>query len=292
MVRGWRLIIPAAACVLALGTGASAATGGHAPAATGSHAPALPSLKGTNLPALHIKAPARVNGAGIPIDESSNWSGYVALPKSGGSPTFNYVYAQYTVPSVNCSKTGSSDAFAYHWIGLDGWTDSTVEQDGIADFCVGGTPEYNAWYEMYPAPFSTNFAVNPGDAIYSSVTYAPATEVYTLKVIDQTTGKGLTVSEKCGTPGTCDNSSAEVITEGYTSSPWIGTADFDEEFYTNADATDAAGVTGSLTDSAWTTIESEAYGSTSHDPTTEPSQIYQGQSFSRSAFAVSWERVN
>jgi hypothetical protein len=291
MARRWKLIIPAVACcLLALGSAASAATGSHAPAL--SQSPTLPSLKGTNLPAVHIKGPARADAAGIPIEKSGNWSGYVALPKSGGSQTFNYVYSQYTVPSVNCAETGSSDAFAYHWIGLDGWTDSTVEQDGIADFCVGGTPEYDAWYEMYPAGFSTDFAVDPGDAISSTVSYNTSTQKYTLALTDHTSGQSFSVSAKCGTAGTCDNSSAEVITEGYESSPWVGTADFAEEFFNSAEATDAADVTGSLIDSAWTTVESEAYGSSSGDPTTDPGQIYQGQSSSRSAFEITWLGVN
>jgi len=276
----------AVCCVLALGTAAASA-------ATGSHAAALPSLKGTNRPALHIKgSPVRFGPKGIPVYESGNWSGYVALPKSGGSQTFTNVSAQYTVPSVNCNETGSSDAFAYHWIGLDGWNDSTVEQDGVADFCVGGDPEYDAWYEMYPAPFSVDFAVSPGDAITSSVTYNTSTKYYTLKLTDQTTGSSFSVAKQCGTAGTCDNSSAEVITEGYTSDPWIGTADFGEEFYNGAEATDGAGVLGSLIDGAWTTVESEAYGSTSDEPTTDPGQIYQGQTTSKSAFDVSWLRVD
>ncbi len=304
-------LVAATAAALALGSaavpGALAAVAGQglaahrllaragaaaAAAVPGSHGPVLPSLKGTTHPALHVKSTAQANSAGIPIDESGNWSGYVALPKQGGSKTFNSVTAQYTVPSVNCSVTGSSDAFAYHWVGLDGWTDGTVEQDGVADFCVGGTPEYYAWYEMFPAGITLVFAVNPGDDISSSVTYAPSTGVYTLGLTDRTSGHSFVQSEKCATSGTCHNSSAEVITEGYPSGPWVGTADFGAEFYMAATATDAARVTGSFTDSAWTAIESVAYGPVSHQPMTGPGQIYLGESFSRSAFVVNWNRVN
>ena len=194
------------------------------------------------------------------------------------------------MPSVNCSKTGSSDAFAYHWTGLDGQTDSTVEEDGVADFCDGGSPEYYAWYEMYPAAFTEEFAVNPGDAITSSVTYSASTGKYTLKLTDQDTSQSFNVLEACA--ATCDNSSAEVITEGYPGGSWVGTADFAEEYYDAIEAGDAAGVTGSLTDSAWSTIESEAYGPTSGKPMTVPGQIYQGTTLSRSAFNIIWHRVN
>ena len=266
--------------------------GAAAAAVPGSHGPVLPSLKGTTHPALRVKSTAQATSAGIPIDDSGNWSGYVALPKKGGSKTFKSVTAQYTVPSVNCSVTGSSDSFAYHWVGLDGWTDGTVEQDGVADFCVGGTPEYYAWYEMFPAGITLVFAVNPGDDISSSVTYAPSTGVYTLSLTDRTSGNSFAQPEKCATPGTCHNSSAEVITEGYPSGSWVGTADFGAEFYMAATATDAAGVIGSFTDSAWSAIESVAYGPVSHEPMTGPGQIYQGESSSRSAFVVNWNRVN
>ena len=133
------------------------------------------------------------------------------------------------MPSVNCSKTGSSDAFAYHWVGLDRLTNSTVEQDGVADFCVGGTPKYYSWYEIVPGPLTEEFAVNPGDAITSSVTYSASTGKYTLKLTDQSTGQGFSLLEACA--ATCDNSSAEVITEGYPG--WLlgGHADFAEEHY-------------------------------------------------------------
>jgi Peptidase A4 family len=287
MRQALRRAVALTGCVLVV-----LAAGGAALAASPGSVPPLPSLKHTNQPDIHLEAKPRSGPFGIPVEESSNWSGYVALPKSGKSTTFTYVFAQYTVPSVNCSETGSSDAFAYHWIGLDGWSDSTVEQDGVADFCVGGIPEYDAWYEMYPAPFSTEFAVNPGDAIQSSVTYSASTRKYSLVLTDETTGQGFSVSAACGTAGTCDNSSAEDITEGYTDSPWVGTADFGQEFYSSFEATDSAGATGSITDSKWTAIESEAFGSTSDRPTTEPGQLYQGKTSSRSAFEITWERVS
>jgi hypothetical protein len=289
--RRRKLIMPAAACcvlvVLAASSAAASASG-----ATVGHTPALPSLKGTNGPDVRLSSPARVNLTGIPVQKSNNWSGYIAEPKSGGSKTFDFVTAEYTVPSVNCSKTGSSKAFAYHWVGLDGATDKTVEQDGVADFCVGGKPSYDAWYEMFPAGIKPVFIVDPGDAITSSVTYTPEDGKYTLSLLDVTSNQSFNEIFKCATAGTCHNSSAEVITEAYKSHRWAGTADFAYEFYSGATVTDATGDTGSLTGSDWTTIESEANGSVSHDLMTNPGQIYQGQTASRSAFVVFWNRLN
>ncbi len=73
------------------------------------------------------------------------------------------------VPSVVCSDTPNT--LSYYWIGLDGWADQTVEQDGIAADCNGTTSQYAAWFEMYPANFKYSFAVDPGDAIESAVHY-------------------------------------------------------------------------------------------------------------------------
>ena len=286
----WKALIPVAACaLLALGI-TSAATAATSTPATGK--PTLPSLHGTTGPDIHRPGKPAAASAGIPVFESGNWSGYVAVPKSGTTTTFKYIYAQYTVPSVNCSTTGSDDAFAYHWIGLDGWSDSTVEQDGVADFCVDGTPEYDAWWEMYPLGFSTDFAVNAGDAIASNITYNSSTDKYALYLKDETSGQSFSVSEACPSGSTCDNSSAEDITEGYASGDWTGTADFGQEFYNSVQAENSAGVTGALNDASWSTDESVAYGSTSDEPTTEPGQLYNGSTSSRSAFEITWERVN
>jgi len=68
-----------------------------------------------------LLAPAAKAPGGIPLFQSGNWAGYLALP--GGSTTsFKQVVADYTVPSANCNGggVGTGDAFAYHWIGLDG----------------------------------------------------------------------------------------------------------------------------------------------------------------------------
>jgi hypothetical protein len=215
------------------------------------------------------------------------------VPKSGGSQSFNYVTAQYTVPSVNCSVTGTSNAFAYHWVGLDGWTDGTVEQDGVADFCINGTAEYFDWFDMFPGSITLVHTVNPGDDIASSVTYNPATGVYTLSLADRTNpNDSFSQTEKCGAATTCKNSSAEVITEGYPTGSYIGTADFGAEFYLAGMATDAAGVTGSLTNSAWSTVEAIAVNPATHRTMTAPGQMYLGQTISRSGFVVNWDSVN
>jgi hypothetical protein len=209
--------IAAAAITLPLFTLGTATTAAAASGVPGSK-PA------THLGALRHSGP----GAGIPIQYSGNWSGYVATPKTAGQ-TFNYVESQWTVPAAKCSASPYS--FSYHWVGLDGWTDGTVEQDGTATECQGSggtTPTYFAWYEMYPAGLSVQFAVNPGDEIYAAVEYSGGT--YYLYLADETTGNVFEPGLTCG--GTCNNSSAEVITEGYVyNSQYNGTTDFGQTNY-------------------------------------------------------------
>ncbi len=73
------------------------------------------------------------------------------------------------------------------WVGLDGFKDKTVEQDGTFATCGGKnqrTPLYVAWYEMYPAGSVLVFPVSAGDEIQPSVTYAAG--AFTLTVTDVT----------------------------------------------------------------------------------------------------------
>jgi hypothetical protein len=249
------------------------------------NATARPITSGTLRPAIHLTHKASQSPQGIPIDYSGNWSGYVAIPKTGGTKSFKYVSASYSVPSVNCTTTNY--AFSYHWVGLDGWTDGTVEQDGIGSFCVSGTPDYFAWYEMYPAGVTEEFAVNPGDAITSSVTYEGSGE-YGLALTDQTTGQNFSATGTCAS--TCSNSSAEVITEGYTSSPYAGTADFGEEHYDTATIENPAGTYGGLTSTHWGTDESIALGASTDEIDTEPGTLLTGSNLS--AFPLTWYREN
>ncbi len=246
-----------------------------------------------SLPAIHIGGVHNSPKGSIPVDYSGNWSGYVAQPKSGKSTGFNQVSASYNVPSVNCNE--SPDSFSYHWVGLDGWSDGTVEQDGIAADCPGGTtPQYFAWYEMYPAGLTFDFYVNPGDAIFSEVDYDGANGEYYLYLVDYTTGNYFDVGETCAS--TCDNSSAEVITEGYyANSSYAGTSDFGEQHYETISVTDDAAKgkdkTGGLQNSNWNTVESIAVGQ-SGNIDTEPGALANATKPPQSAFAIYWYEQN
>lgn len=141
--------------------------------------------------------------SGISNATSPNWSGYAA---HGAADSFNSVSASWVQPAGHCTGKATYSAF---WVGLDGYTSKTVEQTGSEVDCVGGSPMYYAWYEMYPA-FSVNFgnAVSPGDHFTASVTARGFS--FTLKIADTTKGWSHTVTKS---QTSAQKSSAEVIAE-------------------------------------------------------------------------------
>ncbi|MGE5134832.1 MAG: G1 family glutamic endopeptidase [Gemmatimonadota bacterium] len=115
-------------------------------------------------------------------------------------------------PTGTCSSGSQYSSF---WVGLDGYSSSTVEQSGSEVDCSGGRAQYYSWYEMYPA-YPVNFSnpVRPGDHFTGSVTYNGGGS-YTLTLTDATQGWSHIVS---ATLHGAANSSAEVIAEAPSSS--------------------------------------------------------------------------
>jgi hypothetical protein len=108
---------------------------------------------------------------------STNWSGYAV---TGGR--YTQVSSSWTVPAVSCTGT----AYSSFWVGLDGDTSGTVEQTGTDSDCSGSTPQYYAWYEMYPKfPSNFNNPVHPGDKMSASVT-TNGSGSFTLTISDGT----------------------------------------------------------------------------------------------------------
>jgi hypothetical protein len=133
---------------------------------------------------------------------SQNWSGYAV---SGG--TYTSVSSSWTEPTGTCS---GGDTYSSFWVGLDGYSSTTVEQTGSEVDCSSGTPQYYSWYEMYPA-YPVNFSnpVQPGDHFTGSVTYS-GSNTFVLKLADTTAGWSHTVTS---TLAGAARSSAEVILE-------------------------------------------------------------------------------
>jgi hypothetical protein len=201
MLRRW--CVPLAGLGLVLGSIAAAGTAAAAPASPHTQAahvigPAA-HLVG---PASHGTRPLVAHGGPVNAASSTNWSGYAATGR-----TYTKVSASWVEPTGTCSGSAKYSSF---WVGLDGFSSSSVEQTGSEVDCSGRTPRYYSWYEMYPA-FPVNFSntVRPGDHFTGSVTFNGGSS-YTLVLADTTQGWSHTVNASLSGAA---NSSAEVIAE-------------------------------------------------------------------------------
>ena len=142
----------------------------------------------------------------ITISTRTNWSGYAVT----GS-RFTSVSASWKQPTATCSGT----AYSSFWVGLDGDTSNTVEQTGTDADCSGSSPQYYAWYEMYPKfPVNLSQPVSPGDTMTASVT-TDGRGNFTLTISDTTRGW---TNTKTARLKSAKLSSAEVIAEAPSSS--------------------------------------------------------------------------
>jgi len=137
---------------------------------------------------------------------STNWSGYAVT----GS-RFTSVSSSWTEPTAKCSGT----AYSSFWVGLDGDTSNTVEQTGTDADCSGSTPQYYAWYEMYPKfPVNLRGTVRPGDHLSATVT-SSGRGSFTLTISNSTQGWTNTTTARLKS---AKLASAEVIAEAPSSS--------------------------------------------------------------------------
>lgn len=134
---------------------------------------------------------------------STNWSGYADTGSSVSA-----VSGTWTVPKLSCPSRGTT--YVAIWVGIDGYSSSTVEQTGILGLCSGGKPSYSAWYEFYPASSVTisGFTVKPGDTVSASVTYSSTTSLFTTTITD-----GSQTHSTSGSVSGAARSSAEWIVE-------------------------------------------------------------------------------
>jgi len=138
-------------------------------------------------------------GGGVTSD---NWSGYAVT----GSD-FTYAHGSWHVPQVDCTKTPTSSSV--FWVGIDGYSDNTVEQTGTSSDCDGTTAVYYAWYEFYPAnPVTIPITVSPGDVMGAEVKYNDGE--FLVSIHDHTTGQSF--SATAAVPGAL-RTSAEFIAE-------------------------------------------------------------------------------
>ncbi|HET9168079.1 MAG TPA: G1 family glutamic endopeptidase [Actinospica sp.] len=153
---------------------------------------------------------------------STNWAGYAA----NGS-TYTSVTTTFKQPKVTCS---SGTEYSSFWVGLDGYSSSSVEQTGTEADCSGTSASYSAWYEMYPNnPVTYSNTVAAGDTIVEKVIYEGSNK-YELYLADSTRGWSHTTTKT----GSFSRSSAEVIAEAPYSGGVLPLANFGTVTFTGS----------------------------------------------------------
>jgi len=198
MLRRWCILL--AMLALTVGTAVAASSASAATTAAGTA-----TTTGKFVPGgpIHLVGGSGSQARGISHQATStNWSGYAAT-----TGTYTSVSASWTQPAGKCS---SGSQYAAFWVGIDGYTSSSVEQTGSEVDCQGRTAQYYAWYEMYPGP-SENYSntVRAGDHFNASVTYTGSNS-FSLYIADTTQGWSHTTTASLAGAA---RSSAEVIVE-------------------------------------------------------------------------------
>jgi peptidase A4-like protein len=120
----------------------------------------------------------------------------------------NVVSAQVIVPTLACQPTSAASLAT--WVGLDGWTNNTVEQVGFTFACDDGHQSNGAWYQMYPAPaVALNVAIRAGDKV-DLLEQWDGSDLFISTVTDTTASHSVGVTAR---DPAAQRSSAECVTE-------------------------------------------------------------------------------
>ena len=256
---------------LAAPTGALAVVGSSA----ASVAPAVSTVSSTVLPVLYHQPLLGKHLLSVSLHgglrqtthvQSANWAGYadIASP-SNGADTFQTLSASWVEPAVTCTAThggllglgATHAAYSSFWVGLDGYTSSSVEQTGSDSDCSsGGTPTYYAWYEMYPAASvqlsSTTYPVHAGDTMTAMVMSNAAGTSFTLAIKDTVNGVQKWMYSIPETASSAPaRSSAEFVAEAPSQCALLfcselPLANFGSVTFTNAFVADSKGTSGNV----------------------------------------------
>ena len=268
--------VPALGMLLAFGPAAGASTAAASPSARAAAAAriAIEHLQVGQHGAVHRMAGQASRVKGLTQVESTNWSGYADTGSS-----FSTVTSSWTEPTGTCS--GRTESLAAFWVGIDGYSSDSVEQDGTLIECYRGTTYNYTWWEMYPTNDIqvVGESLKPGDQISASVVRSGTS--YTLAVTDSThTANSFSTKQTCSS---CANSSAEWIAEAPSGSSGVyPLTDFGSVSFSKATVTEGStsGVISSFTDDEITMITSS--GATEAQPGALNS--------SGSGFSVAWVR--
>jgi hypothetical protein len=273
--------------VLALGSGAGAST------RTAVTRSSVTRTAVTHLsPLIHVPPALGSHLTHGTTSTSSHWSGYADT-----NETFQAVTGSWVEPAVTCGSgssgflgLGGSAAYASFWVGLDGYSSSSVEQIGSDSDCSSsGAPSYYAWYEMYPAGSvdlsTTQYPVKPGDTLTGMVESNAGGTSYALLLKDTGPADHWNYSITLAGSG-LSRSSAEWVAEAPSSCELIlcstlSLANFGKVAFTNDYVSDVSNQSGSIT--AFPDVAITLASSSSVEAT--PSALNP----SGDAFSVTWD---
>lgn len=212
---------------------------------------------------------------GLTNVESTNWAGYADTGSS-----FSKVTGSWTEPSATCSS--NQESLAAFWVGIDGFSSNSVEQDGTLIECFHRSAFQFTWWEMFPtnAIQVVGSSLAAGDSITASVVRSGGN--YTLSVTDaQHSANSFSTTQSCSG---CANTSAEWIAEAPSSSSGVlPLAHFSTFTDHNSTVTEGStsGVISSFTDDEITMIDNSGAVKGLPGPLNS----------SGNGFSVTWERA-
>lgn len=138
-----------------------------------------------------------------------NWGGYIARSNGSKKHSVSYVSGSWAVPTITAQTLRT---YSFIWVGMDGYSNDTMEQIGTGHKWGNGFQENIAWFQMYPdEPYKIkDFPLTPGDQISSEVSYEGDNQ-FTLRLKNLTQGVVFTVPEKYSRSEHAHRSSAEWI---------------------------------------------------------------------------------
>src|SRR6266567_452205 len=204
---------------------------------------------------------------------SRNWAGYAAARKG---VKFRKVSATIFVPFLNCAVT-PRHTFSSAWVGLDGFSSRTVEQDGISADCAAGRPHYHAWWETFPNPeIATSMVIHPGAATTETVTFNPRTGKFLMAVRDNTSHHHFAVAHKCAARR-CNRSSVEFISEAPgVNGGQSSLADYGAESFASISIVSSSGRRGSILSRHWGAFQIAQINTKTHHVLAVPTSVHAG----------------
>jgi hypothetical protein len=194
---------------------------------------------------------------------SYNWGGYAVL--TSGTNKVTDVKGSWTVPTYTGATCNPDEWWdSSFWVGIDGFSSSTVEQIGTDTYCYEGTVGYEAWYEMYPASsVPIHHPVSAGDVMSAEVKYIGSNK-FTLSISDATAVWSFSVTKT----QSAKRNSAEWIAESpFGDMGELPLANFGTAYFTSDTAvtTKHTGVIGSFPANQIAVITAACYPSGSPD---------------------------